>query len=140
MSGLVIGHDEAVAGWVSGITGVPFHPPYSAIGIESGGRLTGAFVFTGFNGAGIDLSVAGQGIAGRDAWRAALHYVFVQCGCVRLQMHTRKSNKRVCRILGKFLPRRSYEGISRRYYGDEDGVCFALTADDLPAFKAKWGL
>lgn len=138
MSELLFGHDDIVASWVGQITGKPFHTPYTTIGIVRDGELTGAFVFTGFNGDGIELSLAGRGVAARGAWRAVLHYVFDQLGCVRLQMHTRRSNKVVRRSLSRMLPRQCFEGVARRFYGDEDGICFALTRNDLSAFRDKW--
>lgn len=135
---IILGQSEAVAAWVARHSGKPFHPPFEAIGVAGAGGLTGGFVFTGFNGDGIEVSVAGRGIASRGAWRAACAYAFDQLGCARLQMHTRRSNKTVCAILPRFGMR--FEGIARRFYGDEDGVVFSLTRDDLPAFRARWGL
>lgn len=135
---IVLGQSEAVADWVARATGKPFHPPYEAIGVAGAHGITGGFVFTGFNGDGIEVSVAGRGIASRGAWRAACAYVFDQLGCARLQMHTRRSNKAVRRILPRFGMK--FEGIARRFYGDEDGLVFSLTRDDLPAFRARWGL
>lgn len=135
---IVLGQSEAVANWVARVSGKPFHPPFEAIGISGAAGLTGGFVFTGFNGDGIEVSVAGRGIASRGAWRAACAYVFDQLGCARMQMHTRRSNKTVCAILPRFGMR--FEGIARRFYGTEDGVVFSLTRDDLPAFRARWRL
>lgn len=136
---IVLNQSEAVAEWVARFSGKPFHLPYEAIGItDANGALTGGFVFTGYNGDGIEVSVAGRGIASRSAWRAAVAYVFDQLGCKRLQMHTRKSNAVVRRILPKFGMR--YEGTARRFYGDENGLIFSLTTDDLSAFRARWRL
>lgn len=136
---IVLGHSETVATWVARQCGKPFHPPFEAIGIAgSDGALTGGFVFTGFNGDGIEVSVAGHGIASRGAWRAACNYAFDQLGCARLQMHTRRSNRAVRRILPRFGM--TFEGVARRFYGDEDGLVFSLTASDLPAFRARWRL
>lgn len=136
---LIFGHDQSVADWVGRNLGKPFHPPYTAIGVlNESGTLTGGFVFTGYNETSVELSLCGRGIATRGAWAGVLYYVFEQLKCSRLQMHTRVSNKRVCKQLGKFLPRRSYEGISRRFYGQEDAVLYALTIDDLPKFREKW--
>ncbi len=136
---IVLGYDDAVAGWVARLGGKPFHKPFHAIGVtDAQGGLTGGFVFTGFNGDGIEVSVAGRGIASRGAWRAACSYVFDQLGCARMQMHTRRSNKTVRRILPRFGM--TFEGVARRFYGDEDGLVFSLTADDLAAFRARWRL
>lgn len=136
---IVLDRTEDVAAFVAKLGGKPFFPPFTAIGIATdAGALLGGFVFTGFNGDGIEVSVAGRGIASRSAWRAALAYVFDQLGCKRMQMHTRKSNRAVRRILPRFGMH--YEGTARRFYGDESGLIFSLTADDLSAFRARWRL
>lgn len=136
---IVFGQSKTVAGWASSLLGKPFHPPFETIGVLDGrGTLSGAFVFTGFNGDGIEVSAAGRGIASREAWRAAVSYVFGQLKCSRMQMHTRRSNKRVTSILPRFGMK--YEGIARRFYGSEDGVLYSLTTDDLAGFKARWRL
>ncbi len=137
---ILLGHDQAVAKWVGKLTGKPFHAPYTAIGIvDKDGRLTGGYVFTGFNGDGVELSLAGGGVVNRDGWRVVLDYVFNQLKCSRLQMHTSMKNKTVKRNLSKLFPK-GFEGIARRFYGKHDAVCFALTNDDLSDFRARWRL
>ncbi len=136
---ILLGQSQKVADFVARASGKPFHPPFEAIGIENAaGVITGGFVFTGYNCDGIEVSVAGRGIASRSAWRAVTAYVFDKLGCKRLQMHTRRSNKTVRTILPRFGM--TFEGIARRFYGDEDGIVFSLTADDLSAFRARWRL
>lgn len=139
---LLFGHDETVAAWVaSRAKGKAFVQPYTAIGfLGSDGTLRGGFVFTGYNGDAVEMSGAGIAATHREAWRALLAYVFDQLGCSRLQMHTRRSNKRTKRIL---TPERSgftFEGVSRRLYGREDGIRYSLVTDDLDKFRAKWRL
>jgi len=137
---VVLDRTEDVAAFVAKIGGKPFFPPFTAIGVANdAGALTGGFVFTGFNGDGIELSLAGRGVVGRDGWRAVLAYVFDQLGCKRLQMHTRKSNRLVRMMLSKKL-QFHFEGTARRFYGNEHGLIFSLTADDLPAFRSRWRL
>lgn len=137
---ILLGHDQTVADWVGMKAGKPFHPPFTAIGIiDSEGTLTGGFVFTGYNGDGVELSLAGRGVASRDGWRVVLDYVFNQLKCVRMQMHTSRRNKVVCRNLHELFPK-GFEGIAKKFYGRDDGVCFALTTDDLGAFRARWRL
>src|SRR5436305_1690086 len=100
---ILLGQNDLIAGWVQQFSGKPFCKPYETIGIVNAqGAITGGFVFTGYNGDGIEVSVAGKGIASRAAWGAACRYVFDQLGCKRLQMHTRKSNAVVRRILPRF--------------------------------------
>lgn len=136
---IVLGYDKAVAEWVGRLGGKPFSPPYKAIGVaDARGGLVGGFVFTGFNGDGVELSLAGRGVASRNAMRAVLSYVFEQLNCQRLQVHTRRSNA----LVKKMLPRLGfrYEGVARNFYGAEDGFTYSLTTADLAGFKARWRL
>ena len=136
---ILLGHDETVAQWVASITGKPFHPPFTAIGaIDHEGYLTGGFVFTGFNGTSIELSLAGHGVTHRGLWRAILHYVFDQLKADRIQIHTARSNYTV-RALAPRLGF-AFEGKSRRYYGREDAFVYSLIRDDLPSFRQRWRL
>lgn len=140
MSALLFGHDRAVADWVSGQVnkGKPFHEPFHAFGLLREGRLVGGFVFTGHNGTSVEMSLAGRATITRGAISALLDYVFRQLGYSRLQVHTKRRHKRVCRILHNGGLK--YEGIARRFYGKDDAVVYALTVDDLPEFKSRWRL
>lgn len=135
---LLFGHDAAVAEWVAKQAhNKPFTPPFTAFGlVDITGRLTGGYVFTGYNGDTVEVSAAGNASIKREAWAAVLHYVFEQLGCSRLQMHTNRRNKRMLRIMHKL--KMPYEGVAKRYFGRNDGIVFALTHDSLAAFKAKW--
>lgn len=136
---LLFGHDETVAAWVGRIVGKPFQAPFTTIGvIDREGTLRGGFVFTTYTGDAIELSLAGRGCADRRVWAGVLDYVFVQLGCKRLAIHTRKSN----RAVRKQAPRLGFkfEGIARSLYGDEDGLCYSLTANDLAPFRSRWKL
>ncbi len=137
---ILLGHDQTVADWVAQRCNKPPFCAYDcAIGVlDAQGTLTGGFVFTGYNRDGIELSLAGRGVKERNGWRAVLCYVFETLGCKRLQMHTRKSNTTVRRMLPKLGMK--YEGTARKFYGDEHGLIFSLTTDDLPVFRARWKL
>lgn len=136
---LLFDHDQTVADWVAGQTNsIPFVSPYTALGLVSAGRLVGGFVFTGFNGHNVELSLAGRAVIAPKAIRALLHYVFEQLKCSRMQVHTHRRQKRVCRLLHRSGFK--YEGIARRFYGRDDAACYALTVDDLPDFKTRWKL
>lgn len=141
MTALLFGHDESVASWVAQQAGgKPFVQPFTAFGfVDPAGRLTGGAVFTGYNGDNVELSLAGRAAATRSGLAAITAYVFSQLKCSRLQMHTRKSNRRVLRMLAHRLGVR-YEGVAHRYFGREDGIVYSLTIDELPAFRAKWGI
>lgn len=136
---ILYGHDPTVAEWVGKINGRAFEPPYAAFGvIDREGTLTGGCVFTGFNGDSICFSMAGRAALSREALRETIRYVFDQLGCARLETNTRRSNK----LTRKHAPRLGlkFEGVARRYYGQEDGIRHSLTIDDLPAFKRRWKL
>lgn len=138
---LMLGQDTAVSEFVGRIVGKPFHADAmaSTIGVVSPeGRLIGGYVFTGYTGPSIEMSLAGSGVALRSTWGAVLAYVFDQLGCVRLQVHTRRDNARARKQATRLGFR--YEGTMRRYYGDCPGLVYSLTADDLPAFRARWKL
>lgn len=136
---LLFGHDKTVAEWVARQAhSKPPVAPYTAFGfVDSRGTLTGGCVFTGYNGDTVELSLAGRSAATRSGWAAITSYVFDQLGCSRLQMHTNRRNKHTLRMLAGRLGVR-YEGVARRFFGKDDGVCYSLTVDDLAAFRAKW--
>lgn len=140
MSELLFGHDRDVCEFVGSVVGKPFGDvPKTTIGIVSPeGKIIGGYVFTGYTGPSIEMSLAGSGVALRDTWTAVLSYVFGQLGCVRLQVHTRRDNARARKQATRLGFR--YEGTMRRYYGDVAGLVYSLTADDLPAFRERWRL
>lgn len=146
MSALLFGHDATVAEWVAKqASSKPPVEPYTAFGfVTPEGRLRGGAVFTGYNGDTVELSLAGRAAATRTAWAAITSYVFDQLKCSRLQMHTNRRNKRVLKMLappsGKGGLGVRYEGVAKHYFGKDDGVVYALTVDELPAFRKKWRL
>lgn len=140
---LVFGNYQKIADWVGERCGVEFYTVDSAIGIANDvGEMVGGYVFTGHDRNGIELSLAGRAVVYRGGWCAVIDYVFRQIGCVRLQSHTKRSNKPVLRMLAdkKTGLGWRFEGVARRYYGNEDGMVYSLTVDDLPAFIERWKL
>lgn len=136
---LLFGHDDEVARYVGSKNARPFHSPVSTIGIVApNGAIVGGIVFTGYNGDGVELSLAGRGVVSRGVWRAVLDYVFRQLRCSRLQVHTRRDNLKIRHMAPKAGFK--FEGKARRFYGDCDGLCYSLTRDDVPAFVQRWRL
>lgn len=129
---LLIGHDAAVADWVAANLGITIAPPYAAIGVlDDGGRLAGGAVFTGWDGANIDVTVYGPRAVSRAALRAAFAYVFVQLRCQRLTARCRRSNV----VSRRFMERLGFkhEGTQRRYWGptrDHDAMLYGMTRDE----------
>lgn len=128
---LVFGADAQVAEWVSQRIGHIISPPYVAIGATDDDRTyCGGFVFNNWNGANIELTAALDVPLTRGVLRAIRHYVFVQSKATRLSVHTKRSNKRVRRL----MPRLGFEfeGIAKRYFGPtkaDDAFVFAFYSD-----------
>lgn len=124
---ILVGEDAIVRAWVGQKTGDPQHEG-ETLGIIDHTGLIGGFVFSNWTGAGIDLTLAGKACVSRLAWQAVGDFVFRHKGCVRLQVVTRKTNKRVCRMAPRFGFK--FEGTLRRFYGDEDGKVFSLLRNE----------
>ncbi|MBX5089347.1 GNAT family N-acetyltransferase [Rhizobium lentis] len=128
------GEDEIVSAYVSGQTGDRYSDVLRTLGIlNHEGRIIGGFVVTNYTGFGAELSIAGRGCVARDAWKALGDIVFGELGCQRLSVTTRRSNKRVRKMAPKF--KFKFEGIARRFYGDEDGIVFSLLRDEAILHK-----
>lgn len=123
------GEHDIVAAYVAGQTGDRYTDIIRSLGVLTGeGRIIGGFLFGRYTGHGVELTLAGRGCIMRDAWQKVGDIAFSDLGCERISVTTRKSNKRVCRL----APRLSFkfEGIARRYYGEEDGVVLSLLRDE----------
>jgi RimJ/RimL family protein N-acetyltransferase len=122
---LLVGHDEAVAGWVAANLGITIAPPYTALGVTNdAGTLIGGAVFHGRSCGNIDVTIYGPRAMTRSAIRAAMAYVFVQLGCTRLTARCRRSNRAMVRL----LPRLGFkhEGVQRGYYWGEDAMMWGM--------------
>lgn len=129
---------QRVAAYVARFAGKPFSPPFVAFGVERDGEVIGGFVFNGYTGPSIEVSLAGRAVISREAWREVLRYVFVQCGCARLGMATPVTNRGACVLARK--AGMVYEGPGRRECGAVNSARFSLTVDDLPKFRERWHL
>lgn len=126
---VLLGENAIVCAYVGSLTGDTYSDCIRSIGIISDeGRLVGGIVFTNYTGAGVEMSLAGRRSITPTAMQAIGDVAFGDLGCMRLSVTTRKSNKRVCKI----APRAGFkfEGIARRFYGDEDGVVLSLLRDE----------
>ena len=95
----------------------------------------GGAVFNNWNGANIDLTIAMDAPPTRGIIRALQHYVFVQSGATRVSALTRRSNKRV----QKLLPRLgfAFEGTRKRYFGPhraDDAFAYGLLPENMRTF------
>lgn len=132
-SGLLIGHDEDVARWIAeGFEGLPgFYPPYSAFGYVRDGRLVAGALFNAWNGANIEITIRTEGVIPRSFMRACYQFCFDAMGAARVTAKTKRSNKKVCRILPKLGF--THEGTLRHWYGDgkeNDAIVFRMLRGD----------
>lgn len=126
---LLLGLDAEVAQWVSQRTGTPFYQPVAAIGwADKDNNVAGGCVFHNYDHSNIDLAIAVDRPVTRGVIRAICHYVFVQLGCQRATIRTRKSNKAACRGAQKLGFK--YECSLERWFGSENGVQFKMTRDN----------
>lgn len=126
--GVLIGHDAAVAEWVSARTGMHFRPPFVAMGaVDSRGALTGGFIWTQFyRGGNIEITIAGHRWQ-KDFIRSCFRYAFIQCGCSRITARTRRGNALARRLLPKLGFQ--FEFTQKRYFGpdrNDDGLVFVM--------------
>jgi hypothetical protein len=125
-----------IAEWVGNRLGVIISPPYVAIGMTDDDRLyCGGVIFNSWNGANIEITVAMDRGPTRGVIRALQHYVFVQSKATRVTAHTKRSNKKV----RKLLPRLGfkYEFTRERYYGPsraDDAFAFVLFPENVRKF------
>lgn len=118
--------DERVAPFVAKSCGVIINPPFTAVGIESGGEIIGGVVFNQWTGSDIHLTVAGRG------WTKGFladvgQYVFGQLRCERLTFITEQpSVVRLAERLGGQV-----EGLLRNQFGkDRPGFVVGVLKSD----------
>ncbi|MDZ7906520.1 MAG: GNAT family protein [Cypionkella sp.] len=119
--------DIRVAQFVEASLGEPIIPPFTCMGIDRDGVITGGVVFNGFVGASIEMTVAGAGW-NRTFLRSVWRYVFDQLGCERLGITTESE------IVAKLAERlgAAREGKMRNFYGkDRDAIVLGIMRKDL---------
>lgn len=132
----IFAHDDAVGAWAGERLGVPFVPPFTAIGFSrDGSAIHGAAIFNGWNRSNLDITICGPRCLSRYAIGTAYRYAFRQLGANRLTARTARKNKG----MQKLLPRLGFkfESVAQRYYGttrDLDGLVYRL----LPGDAEKW--
>lgn len=128
MSDRKIVTDERVARYVSEKCQCQLMPPFTAIGIETGGRIVAGVVFNNFSARDVEVTVAGErGAFTKGFIRAVGEYVFRALDCTRMSITTRSHE--VCdfaRRLGAHA-----EGIKRDRYGEgQDAFLFGILRKD----------
>ncbi|MBB4194943.1 hypothetical protein GGE45_004863 [Rhizobium aethiopicum] len=118
-----------IAAWVGARIGVTFHPPYTTLAHVDRGRIIAGFVFNVWTEHDIELSLAADRLS-LTLMRAVSDYVFNQLGCRRATCRTRADNSSAQRLLARVGA--EPEGRQRGYFGDCDGLLYAITKEDFP--------
>lgn len=110
--------------------GVTFSEPCLAMAIVDHRQvIIGAVVLNNFDGNNVDLSGVGIGAFTPSVVRGLARYVFIERGCSRVTLKTRRSNKTARKILGKHF---HYETTLRLGFGSEDALQFRMCRDECP--------
>ncbi|WP_375453713.1 GNAT family N-acetyltransferase [uncultured Methylobacterium sp.] len=126
---ILVTDGERVAHWVAARCDVgQFQAPYAAFGwADAEGHVLGGVVLNNWNGANVELSLAGRGAVTRQAFRDVARYVFGQLGCRRITMHTKARNLRLISQAERNGFAR--EGMRRAFFPDDDAVALVLLRD-----------
>lgn len=107
---------ERVAWFVCERIGRFIHPPYFAIGYESGGAIKIGAIFNDYYvGGNIELTIAADAPLTRGVIRDLARYVFVQLKCRRVSLTTPLKYERVIRMAKRFGFQQ--EGVRSDYFG-----------------------
>ena len=118
--------DERVARFVGERCGTVICPPYTAMGIERGGKVTAGAVFNCYTGNDISVTVAG-GPFNREFIAAVGKYVFEKIGCLRMSITTEQPKViEIAQRLGA-----SVEGLKRNHFGKgRDATILGILRED----------
>lgn len=118
--------DERAARFIAERLGFAPCPPFSVMGIERDGEITGAVLFNQFEGAGVHVSAAGKGWT-LPFMRALGDYVYRQLGCERMTLTT--ESEAVARYAERLGGKR--EGLLRSHFGaGMDGIVIGVLKDE----------
>lgn len=118
-----------IAGWFGRFVGKPQFGPYAALGCLKGDDLCNAAMFNDYNGANIELHMAGT--ITRPLLRGGLRYAFRGLNVQRITAKPYRSNEALIDILLRlgFVPEfgEVEHSVMQRYYGpNDDAVLFRL--------------
>lgn len=118
--------DERVARFVADALGFPLCPPWTCMGIESGGGIIAGVVFNSFEGADVQVTAAGRGWT-RGFLRAVGQYVYGTLGCERMTVTTEQDGvARLALRLGGQI-----EGRLRSHFGaGRDAILVGILRDE----------
>lgn len=114
--------DNRVATFIAEKLNYPLCPPYSFMGWERDGEITGAALFNCFEGPDVHVGVAGSGWT-RGFIRAVGDYVYSQLGCERMTITT--ESEKVAGYAERLGGVR--EGVLRSHFGPgRDGIIVGI--------------
>jgi RimJ/RimL family protein N-acetyltransferase len=114
--------DDRVARFVGERVGAIICPPFTCMGIEQDGEIVVGVIFNNFNGASIEISVAGS-VWTRGFIKAVGDYVFGQLKCCRMQITTEQ--EKIARVSERMGGKR--EGVLRNKFGrGRDGIVLGI--------------
>ena len=130
MNDLLFGYDKQIAKWAFGK--FKFNPtPYvMAIGVINDDKeVVGAALFQEYNGHNVELAYYGPNTLTPHIVRTLASVAMNGLHCDRMTVRTGKKNKALTKSIKKlgFV----YEGIQRRFYGNDDAVMFGLYGNNL---------
>lgn len=118
--------DNRVAKFVSERLGFTLCPPWTCLGIERDGVITGGVIFHCFEGHGVHVTVAGSGWT-KAFMKAVGEYVYAQLGCLRMTITT--ESQVVAGIAEKCGGVR--EGVLRSHFGpDRHAIIIGILRDE----------
>ncbi|EJT06737.1 GNAT family protein [Rhizobium sp. CCGE 510] len=118
-----------IAAWVGGRIGVSFHPPYTTLAHVDRGRIIAGFVFNVWTAHDVEISLAADRLT-LTVMRSVFGYVVHQLGCRRATARTRADNFDAQTMLARLGAR--LEGRQKAYFGDCDGLLYAIMKEDFP--------
>lgn len=120
--------DIRVVQFVENATGVTFVPPYTAMGVEIDGVVTGGVVFNVFEGADCHISVASSKQSWSKGFLADMgDYLFRQLALERVTVVTEQEQvvSIACRLGGQV------EGVLRNHFGaGRDGTVVGILRNE----------
>lgn len=123
--------DEPAALFIAEHLGFTPCPPFTVMGIERDGEITGACLFNQFEGANVHVSAAGKGWT-LPFMRALGDYVYRQLRCERMSLTT--ENEAVARYAERLGGKR--EGVLRSHFGKgRDGIIIGVLREEYAYLK-----
>jgi hypothetical protein len=121
------------AGWIMAQLGQTIAPPMWTISARDAAtrKAKGGIIFSGWNGANLDITIYGPGCMSRPMIRGAFAYAFKGMQATRVTARTRVSNS----LMRDMLPRLGFvfECELSHYYGlDDDALQFSMLREYCP--------